>query len=101
MGIGERGKQWDAAKSCARTFDDFQLQAACMQNEKDGYDEIAEILIALTSTGTAAVTALRLRLHSVTAHAGHKGERSLSKRRPCPQFYSVTEDTAAHQITKN
>jgi hypothetical protein len=25
---------------CARTFDDFQLQAVCMQNEKDGYDKM-------------------------------------------------------------
>jgi len=25
---------------CASTFDDFQLQAVCMQNEKDGYDKM-------------------------------------------------------------
>ncbi len=25
---------------CARTFDDFQLQAVCMQNEKEGYDKM-------------------------------------------------------------
>ncbi len=26
-----------AAQRCARTFDDYQLQAVCMDNEKDGY----------------------------------------------------------------
>jgi len=25
---------------CARTFDDFQLQTVCMQNEKDGYGKM-------------------------------------------------------------
>src|SRR5665213_1334505 len=30
----------DAAKRCADTFPEFQLQAVCMQNEKKGYDQM-------------------------------------------------------------
>jgi hypothetical protein len=30
----------DAAKSCAETFDDYQLQAVCMRNEKVGYEKM-------------------------------------------------------------
>ncbi len=29
-----------AAKRCAQTFDDYQLQAVCMDNEKDGYNKM-------------------------------------------------------------
>ncbi len=31
-----------AKERCARTFDDFQLQAVCMQNEKAGYDQMQQ-----------------------------------------------------------
>lgn len=41
--VGEWEKPWDsvkgaAAQSCAKTFEDFQLQAVCMDNEKKDYD---------------------------------------------------------------
>ena len=41
---GEWEKPWSsvkgaAAQSCAKTFQDFQLQAVCMENEKKGYDK--------------------------------------------------------------
>jgi hypothetical protein len=29
-----------AAARCAKTFDDYQLQAVCMSNEKEGYDKM-------------------------------------------------------------
>jgi len=29
-----------AAARCAKTFDDYQLQAVCMDNEKEGYDKM-------------------------------------------------------------
>jgi len=29
-----------AANRCAKTFEDYQLQAVCMDNEKDGYDKM-------------------------------------------------------------
>lgn len=29
-----------AAQRCAKTFEDYQLQAVCMDNEKDGYDKM-------------------------------------------------------------
>jgi hypothetical protein len=29
-----------AAKRCAKTFEDYQLQAVCMDNEKSGYDKM-------------------------------------------------------------
>jgi signal peptidase I len=40
---GEWEKRWssvkgEAAKQCAKIFDSFQLQAVCMDNEKNGYD---------------------------------------------------------------
>jgi hypothetical protein len=31
-----------AAARCAKTFDDYQLQAICMNNEKDGYDKMQD-----------------------------------------------------------
>lgn len=38
---------WDAVKaksvaSCQETFEDFQLQAVCMKNEKEGYQALQE-----------------------------------------------------------
>jgi len=44
---GEWEKPWasvkDAAKlRCAKTFEDFQLQAVCMENEKKGYDKMQD-----------------------------------------------------------
>jgi hypothetical protein len=38
-------KPWSTEKAgalegCRKTFDEFQLQAVCMQNEKKGYDEM-------------------------------------------------------------
>ena len=40
---GEWEKPWssvkgEAAKQCAKLFDSFQIQALCMDNEKNGYD---------------------------------------------------------------
>ena len=32
--------QGDAAKRCARTFEEYQLQAVCMENEKTGYGKM-------------------------------------------------------------
>jgi len=29
-----------AAQRCAKTFDDYQLQAVCMDNEKEGYNKM-------------------------------------------------------------
>ena len=29
-----------AAQRCAKTFDDYQLQAVCMDNERDGYNKM-------------------------------------------------------------
>jgi len=29
-----------AAQRCAKTFEDYQLQAVCMDNEKKGYDKM-------------------------------------------------------------
>lgn len=29
-----------AASRCAKTFDDYQLQAVCMDNEREGYDKM-------------------------------------------------------------
>ena len=42
---GEWEKPWDsvkgaAAQRCRKSFDDFQLQAVCMDNEKEGYDKM-------------------------------------------------------------
>ena len=42
---GEWEKPWSsvksaAAKRCAKIFEDFQLQAVCMENEKEGYDNM-------------------------------------------------------------
>lgn len=31
-----------AASRCAKTFDDYQLQAVCMDNEKEGYDKMQD-----------------------------------------------------------
>jgi hypothetical protein len=38
-------KEWssvkgNSAKRCAELFDNFQLQAVCMENEKNGYDKM-------------------------------------------------------------
>lgn len=42
---GEWEKPWSSVKStsvqsCAKTFEDFQLQAVCMENERKGYDKM-------------------------------------------------------------
>ena len=42
---GEWEKPWSsvkgaAAQRCAKTFEAFQLQAVCMENEKKGYDKM-------------------------------------------------------------
>jgi hypothetical protein len=42
---GEWEKPWSSFKStsvqsCAKTFEDFQLQAVCMENERKGYDKM-------------------------------------------------------------
>ena len=37
--VSEKGA---AKERCAQHFDDYQLQAVCMQNEKDGYDKMQQ-----------------------------------------------------------
>ena len=37
--VSEKGA---AASRCAKTFDDYQLQAVCMNNEKEGYDKMQD-----------------------------------------------------------
>jgi hypothetical protein len=42
---GDWQKPWTtekagAAERCRKSFDDFQLQALCMDNERDGYDKM-------------------------------------------------------------
>jgi hypothetical protein len=42
---GDWQKDWSSvkgqsAKKCAKTFDSFQMQAVCMENEKSGYDKM-------------------------------------------------------------
>lgn len=42
---GEWEQPWDsvkdaAAQRCAANFQDYQLQAVCMQNEREGYDKM-------------------------------------------------------------
>ena len=32
--------QAEAVKRCAKIFDSFQIQAVCMENEKEGYDKM-------------------------------------------------------------
>jgi hypothetical protein len=42
---GEWQNSWSSEKGaasqrCAKTFDDYQLQAVCMDNERDGYNKM-------------------------------------------------------------
>lgn len=44
---GDGSEPWSEEKAgaqarCEETFDDYQLQAVCMKNEKDGYEQMQE-----------------------------------------------------------